>query len=154
MPINFSQQINNRPDIDQLYNEINRLKSVVPSVQPTAYRTVFNDISDEWASCSEDERQFINNDEEYINNNVAYQQQFNAFLLELVGTQFINSPYGKSAENVLQSLKNAKARYKKKASDGVAAIKAENAELQKQLEELKKMIKSSSSSYGGKKNNE
>ena len=30
------------------------------------YRTVFNDISDEWNSCSEDERNFINKDEEKV----------------------------------------------------------------------------------------
>lgn len=139
MPINFSQQ-NNRPDIDQLYSEISRLKSAIPSVQPAAYRTVFNDIADEWANCSEDERKFIDSDTEYISANITYQQQFNAFLLDMVGLQFVNSQYGKSAESVLVALRNAKAKYKKAASDNIAAVKAENVELQRQLTELQKMI--------------
>ena len=141
MPINFSQQNNNRTtDIDQLYNEINRLKTSVPNVQPIAYRTVFNDIADEWANCSEDERNFIDSDKEYISANITYQQQFNAFLLDLVGMQFINSQYGKSAESVLVALRNAKSKYKKNAADNVAAVKAENAELQRQIIELQKLV--------------
>lgn len=132
MPLNFEQQ-------NQLYAEMARLKSMQPT-QPIAYRTVFNDIADEWANCSEEEKNFIDKDKEYTMANLTYQQQFNAFLLELVGTQFINSQYGKSAESVLIALRNAKAKYKKDTADSVALVKAENEELQRQLKELKEMI--------------
>ena len=94
---------------DMLYNDYNKLRNAVPT-QPIAYRTVFNDIADEWANCTEEERRFIDGDPEYINANLTYQQQFNAFLLDMVGLQFINSQYGKSAESVLITLKNAKAK--------------------------------------------
>ena len=124
-----------------LYNDYNKLRNAVPT-QPIAYRTVFNDIADEWANCTEEERRFIDGDPEYINANLTYQQQFNAFLLDMVGLQFINSQYGKSAESVLITLKNAKAKYKKEAAESIASVKAENAALQKQLEELKILVSS------------
>lgn len=136
MPINFGQQ----QSIDSLYAELARLKNQQP-VQPIGYRTVFNDISDEWSNASEDERLFIERDPDYVNANVVYQQQFNAFLLDLVGVQFINSQYGKSAEAVYIAMKNAKAKYKKETADSVANVKAENAELQRQIEELKKIVR-------------
>lgn len=82
----------------------------------------------------------MDKDKEYTMANLTYQQQFNAFLLELVGTQFINSQYGKSAESVLVALRNAKAKYKKNTADSVAMVKAENEELQRQIQELKEMI--------------
>lgn len=126
---------------DMLYNDYNKLRNAVPT-QPIAYRTVFNDIADEWANCTEEERRFIDGDPEYINANLTYQQQFNAFLLDIVGLQFINSQYGKSAESVLITLKNAKAKYKKEAAESIASVKAENAALQKQLEELKILVSS------------
>jgi hypothetical protein len=126
---------------DMLYNDYNKMRNAVPT-QPIAYRTVFNDIADEWANCTEEERRFIDGDPEYVNANLTYQQQFNAFLLDMVGLQFINSQYGKSAESVLVTLKNAKAKYKKEAAESIASVKAENAALQKQLEELKILVSS------------
>ena len=143
MPYNFTPS---NDKMDMLYSDISRLKNAMPNAQPVAYRTVFNDIADEWANCTEDERRFIDSDHDYINANLTYQQQFNAFLLDIVGLQFINSQYGKSAEGVLITLRNAKAKYKKEAAENIASVKAENAQLQKQLEELKMLI-----SAGGNK---
>lgn len=144
MPINLGQSTTN---LDSIYAEMARLRSQA-TTQPMSYRTVFNDISDEWSNCSDDERHYIEHDAEYINANLIYQQQFNAFLLDLVGVQFINSQYGKSAEAVLLSLKNAKSKYKKEASDNIASVKAENAELQRQLEELKKIVRGRQNANG------
>jgi hypothetical protein len=67
----------------------------------------------------------------------------NAFLLDMVGMQFINSQYGKSAEAVLVALRNAKSRYKKEAADNIAMVKAENLALQQQLKELKALVEGS-----------
>lgn len=139
MPLDFGQQ-SMRNSIDALYADYGRLKGAVPAAQPIAYRTVFNDIADEWANCSEDERRFIDADKEYLSANVNYQQQFNAFLLDLVGMQFINSQYGPSAEAVLIALRNAKSRYKKDTADNIASVKAENIELQRQIAELRMMM--------------
>ena len=142
MNFNFNQTSN----LDSLYNEVARLKA--QPTQPITYRTVFNDISDEWAAASEDERNFIESDPDYRAANVTYQQQFNAFLLELVGVQFINSQYGKSAESVYLALKSAKNKYKKETAENVASVKAENAEIQRQLEELKRMIRGKQNANG------
>lgn len=139
MPINFTQP-NDKSSIDALYSELTRLKGGMPTAQPMAYRTVFNDIADEWANCGDDEKRFIDSDSDYINANITYQQQFNAFLLDMVGMQFINSQYGKSAEAVLVALKNAKAKYKKEAAENIAMVKAENLALQQQLKELKALV--------------
>lgn len=135
MNFNYTQQ----PDLATLYGELNRLKSQQP--QPIPYRTVFNDIADEWGNSSDEEKKFIDNDKDYINANLNYQQQFNSFLLELVGTQFANSKYGKSAESLLIALREAKSRYKKETTENIVQVKAENESLQKQIEELKEMIK-------------
>lgn len=138
MALNFTPQGNNGNNLDQMYAELARLRAM-QTPQPT-YRTVFNDIADEWANCSEDERDFVNKDAEYLEANVSYQQQFNSFLLELVGAQFINSQYGKSAEQVLAALKKAKSKYKKENAENIVSVKAENAELQRQLKELKEAL--------------
>lgn len=104
------------------------------------YRTVFNDIADEWNSCSEEERNFINNDKEYANANLAYAQQFNAFLIEQFGLQFANSKYGTSAEKVLVAIRNARGRFHSAAVEDVKRIKDENIALQRQLKELEELI--------------
>ena len=101
------------------------------------YRTVFNDISDEWGSCSEEERKFIEQDIEYTRANLEYAQQFNAFLLDQFGLQFANSKYGTSAEKVLIAIKNARGRFRTTAVEDMNKIKNENADLQKQLKELR-----------------
>jgi hypothetical protein len=142
MSINLGQS-----NVDNLYAEMARLRGQT-TAQPMSYRTVFNDISDEWSACSEDERRYIEQDTEYVNANFTYQQQFNAFLLDLVGVQFINSQYGKSAEAVLVALRNSKAKYKKETVDNIASVKAENAELQRQLEELKKIVRGRQNANG------
>ena len=104
------------------------------------YRTVFNDIADEWGSCSEDERKFIELDSEYQLTNMEYAQQFNAFLLDQFGLQFANSKYGASAERVLLSMRNARGRYKTSALEDMNKIRSENAALQQQLKELEALI--------------
>ena len=104
------------------------------------YRTVFNDISDEWNACSEEERKFIEQDKEYYQANLEYAQQFNAFLLDQFGLQFANSKYGSSAEKVLLSMKNARARFRTSAIEDVNRIKNENAALQRQIKELEELI--------------
>lgn len=137
--LNSNGNSSSNNNLDSLYAEMAKLRAAQNS-QTMVYRTVFNDINDEWSNCTEDERNFINADIDYQNANIAYQQQFNAFLLDLVGTQFINSQYGKSAEVVLATLKSAKSKYKKNSADNIATVKAENAELQKQLQELRQML--------------
>ena len=104
------------------------------------YRTVFNDISDEWNNCSEEERKFIEQDAEYIQSNVVYAQQFNAFLLDQFGLQFANSKYGTSAEKVLIAVKNARGRFKNSTMEDMAKIRSENAALQKQIKDLEELI--------------
>ena len=104
------------------------------------YRTVFNDITDEWNNCSEEERKFIEQDKEYYQANVEYSQQFNAFLLEQFGLQFANSKYGASAEKVLLSMKNARSRFRTSTIEDVNRIKNENAALQRQIKELEELI--------------
>ena len=124
---------NTNTDLNQ---ELSRLRNA-PYNQ---YRTVFNDIADEWGNCSEEERRFIENDAEYAQSNLAYAQQFNAFLLDQFGLQFANSKYGASAEQVLVSLKNARDKFRKSTIDDVMKIKTENAVLQKQLKELEELL--------------
>jgi hypothetical protein len=123
---------------DNIYEEIARLKNA--SLQLPSYRTVFNDISDEWNKCTAEEQSFINNDEDYIKSNLKYQQAFNSFLLEMVGQQFVSSPYGKSAEEVLLSLRKAKDKYRQKADSTVKTVQEQNEVLKAEIAELKRIL--------------
>lgn len=123
---------------DNIYEEIAKLKNA--SLQLPSYRTVFNDISDEWNKCTAEEQSFINNDEDYIKSNLKYQQAFNSFLLEMVGQQFVSSPYGKSAEEVLLSLRKAKDKYRQKADSTVKTVQEQNEILKAEIAELKRIL--------------
>lgn len=104
------------------------------------YRTVFNDISDEWNNCSEEERKFIEQDSGYQQANLEYAQQFNAFLLDQFGLQFANSKYGSSAEKVLIALRGARDRFRSSTIEDMNKIKAENLTLQQQIKELEALF--------------
>ena len=122
--------------LDSAYQELLKMRATPYN----NYRTVFNDISDEWTSCSEEERRFIEQDKEYAQANFEYAQQFNAFLIDQFGLQFANSKYGSSAEKVLLSMKNARSRFRTSTIEDVNRIKNENAALQRQIKELEEMI--------------
>ena len=125
-------------DTRGIYAEIERLKGA--SLQIPTYRTVFTDISEEWNKCTQEEQVFINNDEKYVEANLAYQQAFNSFLLEMVGPQFLNSQYGKTAEVVLVTLKQAKDKYRQKTDLTVKSVQEQNEMLKAELAELKKLL--------------
>lgn len=128
----------NNYNSSNLYEELARLKNA--SLQLPTYRTVFNDISDEWNKATAEEQAFINNDEDYIKANLKYQQAFNSFLLEMVGQQFITSPHGATAEEVLLSLRRAKERYREKADSTVKSVQEQNEMLKAEIAELKKAL--------------
>ena len=133
----LTRQNNNQQDI---YGDLMRMRGMPSSPSPIAYRTVFNDIADEWGNCTEEERKFIDSDADYVNANLRYQQQFNAFLLDMVGAQFINSAYGKSAEEVLLALRQARGRYRSKTAEVASSIQDENRILRAEIEKLKEVI--------------
>lgn len=121
-----------------IYEEIARLKNA--TLQMPNYRTVFNDIADEWNKCTAEEQAFINNDEDYVKSNLKYQQAFNSFLLEMVGQQFVLSPYGKTAEEVLLTMKRAKERYRQNTDNTVRSVQEQNEILRSEIAELKKIL--------------
>lgn len=123
---------------NNIYEELARLKNA--SLQLPSYRTVFNDIADEWNKCTAEEQAFINNDEEYVKSNLKYQQAFNSFLLEMVGQQFVSSPHGRTAEEVLLSMKKAKDKYRQKADSTVKSVQEQNEVLRAEIAELKKIL--------------
>jgi hypothetical protein len=59
----------------------------------------------------------------------------------MVGTQFINSPYGKSAEEVLVTLRQARGRYRSKTAEMASSIQDENKQLRAEIEKLKEALK-------------
>lgn len=121
-----------------IYEEIARLKNA--TLQMPNYRTVFNDIADEWNKCTAEEQAFINNDEDYVKSNLKYQQAFNSFLLEMIGQQFVMSPYGKTAEEVLLTMKRAKERYRQNTDNTVRSVQEQNEILRSEIAELKKIL--------------
>lgn len=125
-------------DTRGIYAELDRLKNM--SLQMPTYRTVFNDIADEWNKCTPEEQSFINNDEEYVKANLIYQQSFNSFLLELVGSQFLSSQYGKTAESVLLTMRKARDGYRQQADLTVRSIQEQNEMLKAEVAELKKLL--------------
>ena len=133
---NYQTLLGSQGSVSGPFGDIGRVRNT-PYNQ---YRTVFNDIADEWGNCSEEERRFIEQDREYAQANLEYAQQFNAFLLEQFGLQFANSKYGSSAEKVLLSMKNARGRFRTSTIEDVNRIKNENAALQRQIKELEELI--------------
>lgn len=121
-----------------IYEELARLKTA--TLQMPSYRTVFNDIADEWNKCTAEEQAFINSDEDYVKSNLKYQQAFNSFLLEMVGQQFVVSPYGKTAEEVLLTLRQAKERYRQNTDNTVRSVQEQNEVLKAEIAELKKIL--------------
>ena len=134
--LHLMQQQQQSPN-DNLYQRLMEMRTNTPY---NSYRTVFNDISDEWGACTEEERRFIEKDQEYMQANLEYAQQFNAFLLDQFGLQFASSKYGTSAEKVLLSMRNARGRYRTSAVEDMNKIKSENAALHQQLKELEALI--------------
>ena len=125
---------------DRMQGRMGRAATQANAPYYNTYRTVFNDISDEWNACSEEEKRFIEQDQEYNAANIQYAQQFNSFLIDNFGLQFTNSKYGTSAEKVLLAIKNARGRYQKESTDNLAKIKAENETLLKRLNELERKV--------------
>lgn len=123
---------------NNIYEELARLKNA--TLQMPSYRTVFTDIADEWNKCTAEEQAFINNDEDYVKSNLKYQQAFNSFLLEMVGQQFVVSPYGKTAEEVLLTLRQAKERYRQNTDNTVRSVQEQNEVLKAEIAELRKIL--------------
>ena len=132
----YQYLLGSQGNVSSPYSDLGRVRNT-PYNQ---YRTVFNDIADEWGNCSEEERRFIEQDANYMQANLVYAQQFNSFLLDQFGLQFANSKYGDSAEKVLIALRNARGRFRTSTIEDVAKIKNENLQLQKQIKELEDLI--------------
>lgn len=143
--MNFNNNVfnpTNNPDLNDLYGKIEALKAQKEQVlNPPRKRTVYDDINDTWNGLSSDEQHFIENSDEYKNANMFYQQQFNAFLIERMGDEFLKSKYGTAPEKVLGVIKEKKDEYQKNLSNDISTIKEQNKLLMKQNEELNKIIK-------------
>ena len=143
--MNFNNNVfnpTNNPDLNDLYGKIEALKAQKEQVlNPPRKRTVYDDINDTGNGLSSDEQHFIQNSDEYKNANMFYQQQFNAFLIERMGDEFLKSKYGTAPEKVLGVIKEKKDEYQKNLSNDISTIKEQNKLLMKQNEELNKIIK-------------
>lgn len=148
-------------DLASLYQKLDALKAqkqVINNVQNTATtvddvaakrKTVYTDIQKIWSELSADERNFIENSEEYIQANVEYQTAFNQFLIERMGEEFLVSKYGIAPEKVLAVINKKKDEYKSNLSNDISTIKSQNQylmqkndDLAKKNEELSNLIKS------------
>lgn len=58
----------------------------------------------------------------------------------MVGTQFINSVYGKSAEEVLVALRQARGRYRSRTAEMANSIQDENRALRAEIDKLKEAL--------------
>lgn len=72
---------------------------------------------------------------------MKYQQAFSSFLLEMWGQQFISSPHGRTAEEVLVALRGARDHFRQRTDNTVKDVQEQNAILQAEIEELKKLLK-------------
>lgn len=126
-------------NLSEAYKKLELLKQQANMTQqPQNQKTVFTDIISEWDSASDDEKIFIENSKEYIEANTNYQKEFNAFLIEHLGDDFIRSKHGLSAEKLLNTIKNRKEAYKNKFAADIESIKEINSKLEKNNEELAK----------------
>lgn len=58
----------------------------------------------------------------------------------MVGQQFVVSPYGKTAEEVLLTMKRAKERYRQNTDNTVRSVQEQNEILRSEIAELKKIL--------------
>lgn len=150
----------NDTDLTMLYQKLDALKAqknYMNNAQPQTQddevlakrKTVYTDIQQVWSELSNDEKQFIESSEEYIQANIEYQNAFNQFLLERMGDEFLVSKYGMAPEKVLGAIKKKKEEYQNNLSSDISTIKSQNQyllqkneELVKNNEEMTKLIKS------------
>jgi hypothetical protein len=140
-PFSLNNNIPSSSSLNDAYKQLEFLKAQHESLQHHANensKNVFSDIVDEWGKASEDEKIFIQNSQEYQSANAQYEQEFNAFLIEYLGNDFLKSPHGKAAENVLAVIRNRKDNYKNKFANDISEIREKNSKLEQNNEELAK----------------
>ena len=140
------------PDLANLYQQLDALKAqkqlmnnatstnqqIMQDDTSAKRKTVYSDIQKVWAELSTDEKNFVENSEEYIQANIEYQTAFNQFLIERMGEEFLLSKYGSAPEKILGVINKKKDEYKNNLSTDISTIKTQNQYLLKQNEELAK----------------
>jgi chaperonin cofactor prefoldin len=138
----FSNPFSTTKSVDELseaYKKLEMLRTQQEALNQQSQRpnrTVFTDIANEWEKISDDERYFIESSKEYIEANNSYQQEFNLFLLEYLGNDFLKSSHGVAAERVLSTIKEKKEVYRNKFATDILEIKEQNSKLEKNNAEL------------------
>ena len=140
--------------IIEAYNKLEALKNQQNQQYNTVNRTVFTDISEEFKDLSADESTFIVSSKEYQEAFNKYQTEFSEFLTTKFSTEFLQTNGGRSAEELLYTIKKQKDQYKTKFANDINEIRdqnrelinkndqlaSNNAELQKQLKEIQNML--------------
>jgi rubrerythrin len=128
--------------LNELYKNMELLKQNQQNPQQVNQKTVFSDISEELKNISEDEKRYLESSEPYIMAFQGYQTGFSMFLIERFGNEFSSSPYGKSAEEFLATIKKQKEEYKNRFAKNITEIKEKNDALASQNNELAKVNQS------------
>jgi gas vesicle protein len=140
--------------IIEAYNKLEALKNQQNQQYNTVNRTVFTDITEEFKDLSADESTFIVSSKEYQDAFNKYQTEFSEFLTAKFSTEFLQTNGGRSAEELLYTIKKQKDQYKTKFANDINEIRdqnrelinkndqlaSNNAELQKQLKEIQNML--------------
>lgn len=127
---------NSNERLNELYKNMELLKQ---AQQPQNQKTVFTEINAELKELSEDEKRFIEGSEDYLRASQNYQNAFSMFLIDNFGAEFSKSPYGKTAEELLMTLKQQKENYKNRFAKNITEIKEKNDALAQQNTELAKI---------------
>lgn len=137
------------------YNKLEALKNQQNSFNANnTVRTVFTDIADEFKDLPVDESNFISSSKEYQEAYNKYQVEFSEFLTARFANEFLQTNGGRSAEELLFTIKKQKETYKSKFAKDINEIRDQNkelinrnnqladnnAELQKQLNEIQQML--------------
>lgn len=135
-------------EIKKKQNQIDALSSNLQQANQQSYRTVFNDISDEFKDLPQDEINFIVTSKEYQALNAKYQDEFSQFLISKFSNEYLQTGKQKTLEEMLNMIRTKKEEYKKNFKNEINEIRDQNkalAERNNQLaemnEELQKQLK-------------
>jgi transketolase len=112
------------------YGKLEAIKAQQAQLQMTQpQKTVFTEIAEEFKDIATDENHFIISSTEYQDAFNKYQTQFSEFLTSKFSNEFLQTTGGRSAEELLYTIRRQKEAYKSKFTKDINEIRDQNKQL-------------------------
>lgn len=131
--------LKDQTDVNDIYRKIDALK--IQQAQQTNARNAYDDLRSLYKDMSADERRYIESSDEFIKANMEYQEAFGNFMIDRMGSDFLQSQYGSTVEKTIAVIKRKKEEYHDHLAEDINTIKEQNASLMSKNDELAKTNK-------------